>query len=134
MPLGALVLLHIVPHQHLESTVDSAVIKIKTEAADLQGFSSALVLPGVDAGIEHVEIWSSRAKRGRVKTSESRRSMPGSTGLAVITMVGLSTSIFGGSRSGAAGSASLPCWGPAARASRISVVGVFITVLRIYKS
>ena len=54
VPLGALVLLHIV-HEDLESAADAAVIEVEAEAANLQGFPPALVLSGVDAGVEHMK-------------------------------------------------------------------------------
>ena len=43
MPLARLVLLHVID-QDLQAAVDSAVIEVESEAADLQGLSSALVL------------------------------------------------------------------------------------------
>jgi hypothetical protein len=52
--LRALVLLHIV-HQHLEPAADAAVIEVEAEPANLQRFPSALVLPGVDPGVQDVE-------------------------------------------------------------------------------
>ena len=54
VPLRALILLHIV-HQDFESAADAAVIEVEAEAADLQGFPPAFVLPGVDAGIQDVK-------------------------------------------------------------------------------
>jgi len=54
VPLRALVLLHVV-HQHFESAADAAVIQIEAEAADLQGFPSAFMLPGVDPGVQDVK-------------------------------------------------------------------------------
>ena len=49
--LCALVLLHVV-HQHLEAAVDAAVVEVETEAANLERLAAALVLAGVDPGIE----------------------------------------------------------------------------------
>jgi hypothetical protein len=110
------------------------VIKIKTEAADLQEFSSALMLPGVDAGIEHVENLVVAGENGarenlRIAAVNARfhglgRDHDGGFEYLDLRRIAI----------GCGGSASLPCWGQAAKASRISVFGVFITMLRIYKS
>jgi hypothetical protein len=64
-----------------------------------------------------------------LKTSELRRSTPGSTGLAVITMVVLSGSIFGGSCG-----ASPLCCAQAAKLRRTAMSRGFHGVLRIWKS
>lgn len=54
MPLRGLVLLNVV-HQHLQAAVYPAVVQVKAKAADFDRFATALVLTGVDAGVELVE-------------------------------------------------------------------------------
>ena len=61
--LSALILLHIV-HQDFKPAADAAVIEVETEAANLQGFPPALVLPGVDAGVQDVEDLVVAGKEG----------------------------------------------------------------------
>jgi len=54
MPLSALVLLRIVD-ENFQATVYTTVVKIEAEAPDLQRFSTALVLTGIDACCKCVE-------------------------------------------------------------------------------
>jgi hypothetical protein len=54
VPLRALVLLYVV-YQNFQTAVDAAVIEVETEAADLERFAAALVLPRVDARVERME-------------------------------------------------------------------------------
>ena len=49
--LRALILLDVV-HQDLEPAIDSAVIQVEAEAADLERLAAAFVLAGIDSGIE----------------------------------------------------------------------------------
>src|SRR5437879_1956024 len=54
MALRSLILLNVV-HQDLETAVHASVIQIEAEPADLERFAAAFLLPGVDAGIEHMK-------------------------------------------------------------------------------
>jgi|SRR5262245_2667319 len=54
MALCALVLLDII-NQDFETTIHASMVKIETEAPNLQRFSSAFMLAGVDAGGERIE-------------------------------------------------------------------------------
>src|SRR4051812_3133642 len=54
MPLSALVLLNII-HKHLQTAVDSAVIQVESVTPNLNGFSAAFMLAGVDSAIENVK-------------------------------------------------------------------------------
>ena len=49
--LRALILLHVVD-QHFQAAIDSAVVEIEAEAADLERFSAAFVLSRIDAGVQ----------------------------------------------------------------------------------
>ncbi|MFN7920009.1 MAG: hypothetical protein U0Q16_07930 [Bryobacteraceae bacterium] len=52
--LGRLVLLDVVD-EDFEAAVDAAMVEVEAEAADFDGFSTAFVLSGVDAGVELME-------------------------------------------------------------------------------
>jgi hypothetical protein len=54
MPLGSLILLNVI-QEHLEPAIHAAMIQIEAETSDLKRFATALVLAGVDAGIELLE-------------------------------------------------------------------------------
>jgi hypothetical protein len=54
MPLGRLILRHIF-HQDFEPAIYAAVVQIESETADLDRFSTALMLAGIDACIERLE-------------------------------------------------------------------------------
>src|ERR1041385_4806466 len=54
MPLGRLILRHIF-HQDFEAAIHAAVVQIESETADLDRFSAALMLAGIDACIERLE-------------------------------------------------------------------------------
>ena len=66
VPLRRLVLLHVV-HQHLEPAADAAVVEVETEAPDLERLAAALVLPGVDTRVEHVENLVVAREQGAVE-------------------------------------------------------------------
>jgi hypothetical protein len=52
--LRCLILSHAV-NEDFEAAGDAAVVEVKAEAAYLQRLAAALVLPGVDAGVERLE-------------------------------------------------------------------------------
>jgi hypothetical protein len=54
VPLGTLVLLHVV-HHHLEAAVHATVVEIEAETPDFKRFAAALVLARIDACVQLLE-------------------------------------------------------------------------------
>ena len=54
MPLRTLILLHVI-EQNFQAAVYAAVVEIEPIASNLDRLASALVLPGIDPTVEHVE-------------------------------------------------------------------------------
>lgn len=66
MALRALILLHAVDHD-LEPSIDTAVIEVESEAADLEGLAAAFMLAGVDARIQLLQHLVVARKEGAVE-------------------------------------------------------------------
>ena len=94
MPLRALVLLDVV-HQHFQPAVYAAVIEIESEAPDLERLAAAFVLAGIDSGVELLEDLVVAGEQRALEDFALRRSIAGSTGLAVMTTLSLAQRCHG---------------------------------------
>jgi hypothetical protein len=76
--------LHVI-EEDLQSAVDPTVVEVETEASDFEGLAAALMLSGVDSGVQLLEDLIVARKKRTIKDLHASHIDGGSMDFAVIT-------------------------------------------------